>query len=75
MTETDEARRAAIVRQWEHIDDAGMSHELYHDDAVLEVPQSGERFEGVANFRAGGSSTRCRSSSASVASAARATCG
>ena len=24
---------------------------LYHDDAVLEFPQSGERFEGVANFR------------------------
>ena len=52
MTETDEARRAAIVRQWEHIDEAAMSHELYHDDAVLEFPQSGERFEGVANFRA-----------------------
>lgn len=51
-TETDEDRRAAIVRQWEHIDDAARSHELYHDDAVLEFPQSGERFEGVANFRA-----------------------
>jgi hypothetical protein len=24
---------------------------MYHDDAVLEFPQSGERFEGVANFR------------------------
>jgi hypothetical protein len=24
--------------------------EIYHDDAVLEFPQSGERFEGVANF-------------------------
>ncbi len=23
---------------------------LYHDDAVLEFPQSGERFEGRANF-------------------------
>ena len=26
-------------------------HEVYHDDAVLEFPQSGERFEGVENFR------------------------
>ena len=24
--------------------------ELYHDDAVVEFPQSGERFEGRANF-------------------------
>ena len=27
------------------------SHDMYHDDAVLEFPQSGERFEGVANIR------------------------
>ncbi len=52
MDTTDAARRAAILRQWEHIDDPERSHELYHDDAVLEFPQSGERFEGVANFRA-----------------------
>jgi len=26
------------------------SAELYHDDAVLEFPQSGERFEGRAGF-------------------------
>jgi hypothetical protein len=26
------------------------SHEMYQDDAVLEFPQSGERFEGVENF-------------------------
>jgi SnoaL-like domain len=24
---------------------------MYHDDAVVEFPQSGERFEGVENFR------------------------
>jgi hypothetical protein len=38
-----------------HCDYSGMdedvSHEIYHDDAVLEFPQSGERFEGVENFR------------------------
>jgi SnoaL-like protein len=27
------------------------SHDMYHDDAILEFPQSGERFEGVANIR------------------------
>jgi hypothetical protein len=26
-------------------------HDIYADDAVLEFPQSGERFEGVENFR------------------------
>jgi hypothetical protein len=30
--------------------DVERAHELYHDDAVLEFPQSGERFEGVDNF-------------------------
>jgi hypothetical protein len=27
------------------------AHEMYTDDAVLEFPQSGERFVGVENFR------------------------
>ena len=30
--------------------DVDRAQELYHDDAVLEFPQSGERFEGVATF-------------------------
>ena len=33
--------------------DTDEAHALYHDDAVLEFPQSGERFEGVDNFRTG----------------------
>ena len=28
-----------------------VAHEIYLDDAVLEFPQSGERFDGVANFK------------------------
>jgi hypothetical protein len=32
--------------------DVDRAQEIYHDDAVLEFPQSGERFEGVANFTA-----------------------
>jgi hypothetical protein len=30
--------------------DVSHASELYHDDAVLEFPQSGERFEGRATF-------------------------
>lgn len=42
----------ALQRHWEHSGrDEDISHEIYHDDAVLEFPQSGERFEGVANFK------------------------
>ena len=28
-----------------------VSHAIYHGDPILELPQSGERFEGVANFK------------------------
>ena len=46
------AQLAQVRRHWEHIGtDPDISHEMYHDDAVLEFPQSGERFEGVANFK------------------------
>jgi hypothetical protein len=31
--------------------DPDVSHAMYHDDTVLEFPQSGERFEGVENLR------------------------
>jgi hypothetical protein len=43
---------SALKRHWEFSGrDEDISHEIYHDDAVLEFPQSGERFEGVHNFR------------------------
>jgi ketosteroid isomerase-like protein len=42
-----------VRRFWEYPGaDVDRANELYHDDAVLEFPQSGERFEGVANFTA-----------------------
>lgn len=31
--------------------DPALAHAMYQEDAVLEFPQSGERFEGVASFR------------------------
>ena len=49
---SDDDKRELIRR---YLDASGVdqdiSHETYHDDAVLEFPQSGERFEGVAHFR------------------------
>lgn len=49
----DEARvRSALERHWEYAGrDESIAHEIYHEDAVLEFPQSGERFVGVANLR------------------------
>ena len=49
----DEASiRARLVRHWEYsATDQDIAHEIYHEDAVLEFPQSGERFVGVQNFR------------------------
>ena len=40
------------MQHFEHAaSDPELAHEMYHDDAVLEFPQSGERFVGVENFR------------------------
>ena len=49
----DAATLEAMLRQhFEHAgSDPGFAHAMYHDDAVLEFPQSGERFVGVENFR------------------------
>ena len=48
----EEALTAALKRHWDYGGtDQDIAHEIYHDDAVLEFPQSGERFEGVENFR------------------------
>jgi len=42
----------ALKRHWDYTGkDEDIAHEIYHDDAVLEFPQSAERFEGVENFR------------------------
>ena len=44
--------RARLERHWQYAaSDQDITHEIYHDDAVLEFPQSGERFVGVQNFK------------------------
>jgi SnoaL-like domain len=45
--------RDALLRQWKYTGgpNEAKASELYHDDAVLEFPQSGERFRGKANIQ------------------------
>jgi len=44
--------RAMLEQHFEYASsDPEEAHAMYHDDAVLEFPQSGERFVGVENFR------------------------
>jgi len=50
----DEAIRAALDRHWAASDasDFETEHLIYHEDAVLEYPQSGERTRGRRNIQA-----------------------
>jgi hypothetical protein len=47
----DEATVREMLEQHFTSGDPVKSHEMYQEDAVLEFPQSGERFEGVENLR------------------------
>lgn len=52
---TDGEKRQLLQDHWEkHANSADFeeAHAIYHDDAVLEWPQSGERFVGKDTFRA-----------------------
>ena len=48
----DESRVQEILKRYFEYAGADVerAEEIYHEDAVLEFPQSGERFEGVATF-------------------------
>jgi ketosteroid isomerase-like protein len=49
----DQDIRAALDRHWAASDanDFETEHSIYHDDAVLEYPQSGERIRSRANIQ------------------------
>src|ERR1700759_2087974 len=49
----DQALRAALQRHWDASDanDFETEHDIYHDDAVLNYPQSGERIRGRRNIQ------------------------
>ena len=47
-----ETVREMLGRHFEYAgSDPDAAHDMYHEDAVLEFPQSGERFVGVENLR------------------------
>ena len=50
----DTQTRASIQEHWDASErgDAGAEHEIYAADAVLDYPQSGERFRGRAKIQA-----------------------
>ena len=49
----DRTVRAALQRHWDASDanDFDAEHEIYHEDAVLHYPQSGERIRGRRNIQ------------------------
>src|ERR1700759_3291051 len=49
----DQALRAALQRHWDASDanDFETEHDIYHDDAVLNYPQSAERIRGRRNIQ------------------------
>lgn len=54
MTETDARTRAAIEQHWQASEDGDIEteHAIYADDAILDYPQSGERFLGRTKIAA-----------------------
>jgi len=51
LTDDERCRLEVLLSFLEPDADPVRAHDHYHDEAVLEFPQSGERFEGVVNFR------------------------
>jgi hypothetical protein len=47
----DAATVRAMLEQHFASSDPDVAHAMYHADAVVEFPQSGERFDGVENLR------------------------
>jgi len=49
----DRTVRAALQRHWDASDanDFEREHDIYHEDAVLDYPQSGERIRGRRNIQ------------------------
>ena len=49
----DRTARAALQRHWDASDanDFEVEHEIYHEDAMLDYPQSGERIRGRRNIQ------------------------
>ena len=59
----DQTIRAALDQHWEASDanDFETEHRIYHEDAVLDYPQSGERIRGRRNIQNQRASRRAKS--------------
>jgi hypothetical protein len=53
-TQQEEQNRAALVAHWQAsaAGDVNAEHDIYHDDAICDYPQSGERICGRNNLQA-----------------------
>ncbi len=49
---TDDEIRAALTRFWTDVKNLRTVQAIYHPNAILEFPQSGERMVGLANILA-----------------------
>ncbi len=47
----DATIRALLHRHWSDMTDQDVVHEIYHTDAILEFPQSGETLRGLDNIK------------------------
>ena len=73
----DGRTRAGIEQHWEASErgDIDTEHAIYAADAILDYPQSGERFRGRSRSRRNAAGTRPNATSPSCGSWAVATCG
>ncbi|HEY1803406.1 MAG TPA: nuclear transport factor 2 family protein [Terracidiphilus sp.] len=54
LTQQEEQNRAALMAHWiaSAAGDVNAEHDIYHDDAICDYPQSGERICGRNNLQA-----------------------
>jgi hypothetical protein len=73
----DARTRARIEQHWTASEDGDIDteHAIYAADAILDYPQSGERFRGRPRSRRNAAGTRPNVTSPSIGSGAAATCG
>ena len=76
-TDRDARTRARLEQHWEASDrgDTDTEHAIYAADAILDYPQSGERFRAGRRSRRNAAGTRPNATSPSCGSGAAATCG
>jgi len=73
----DARTRARVEQHWATSEsgDIDTEHAIYAEDAILDYPQSGERFRGRSRSRRSAGGTRLNATSLSCGSGAAATCG